>query len=281
MESYVLAVLCQTGLFATAGSVSGWLLRSLGLTSLAGGAFLGSGAYCFAILVRGGVWPPAALVASGVLGAVLGCLLVSSRTRVVAVDFALVSFCAQVAWHGLVSNADGVTGGALGLASVATIRLGGLSRLYSTLLLVAASFGITALLVRLATQNWFAVGASIVRRSTELADTLGIPRRRIELQAGILYGGCLGVCGAVISSYLSFVDPTGFDSGSSVTLLALAFMGENGPRGAVIGSALLGGIPEVLRLVGLPVSSAAYLRVTIAGVVTVAAALSFKRRLPS
>jgi ABC-type branched-subunit amino acid transport system permease subunit len=166
VASYLVAVCCQVGFFACAGLASGWLLRSLGLTPLVGGALMGSGAYAYALTLRYGLASPwAALAVAAISGGCLGYAVVAARHRVAGADFAMVTFCAQVVWHSLVANLTPVTGGALGLGGLATINVAGLGRVPASLALITVIFVITAVVMRRAGRGWFAVSTSVVASS--------------------------------------------------------------------------------------------------------------------
>jgi hypothetical protein len=107
-----------------------------------------------------------------------------------------------------------------------------------------------------------------------------VRRRHVEIQNGALYGLVLGATGAVIASYVSYVGPSSFDTGVSVTLLALGFLAERGVSMALVGAATLVGFPELLRMGGLPAAQAAYLRITLAGAATALAAVLLLLRSP-
>jgi branched-chain amino acid transport system permease protein len=281
VSNYVLAIVVQVSLFASAGLVTGWLIRSLGLTSLAGGALMGTGAYGFAILTEQGFAPFVALSVAGLLGMAAGWALIVARWRVIGADFALASFALQATWYGAAANANGLTGGALGISGVPPLMLGGAGRIETTLGLAGVMLGVVWWVQRRASLAMFDVGARVIECSTELADSLGVPRRSIEAQIACGYGLAIALSGSLLAAYLTFVGPATFGTDTSISILALGFFAaQTIPRG-LLGAVLLIGVPELFRLVGLPPSRAAYLRITLAGVVTIAAALALGRQRSS
>jgi branched-chain amino acid transport system permease protein len=233
----------------------------------------GAGGYTFAVLAIAG-WPT--LVAVGValgLSALVGSVLLSAQRRVVGPDFALFSFCIQVAWVAAVLGLTDVTGGALGLSGVPAL-LPFSSRETATAGLALGILMLFWVAARREQRSCYRVGAVTVARSSELGATLGLPVGLIRLQAGAFYGAFLGAAGVLLASYLSFVGPSGFDTSMAVLVLGVALLGRRSVAATALAALVLVGLPEAFRLFGgVGAARAGYLRLALAGMAVVVAAL--------
>jgi branched-chain amino acid transport system permease protein len=80
-----------------------------------------------------------------------------------------------------------------------------------------------------------------------------------------------GAAGGLYATYLSFIDPTSFDIGVSITILTMLVVG--GARtlaGSVVGPFLLLALPQVLALVDLPPTIVGPMRQLVYGALLVA-----------
>jgi branched-chain amino acid transport system permease protein len=263
---FLLGVLTLTVIFAAAGLPAAWLQRRLGLLSIAHMAVIGTGAYGYA-RVAAAAGPSVGVLAATVCGCLVGALTTSLSFRSVGEYFALSSFALQIGWYTLVSNTRALTGGMLGLAGVP--RPPGSEMIGSagaTLLLLVIFSSLWILASKLFSRSWIDTGFAVIARSGELGRTLGFPERRLRLGGGLFYGSLMGIVGAATAGFVSFVSPPLFDTGGSVTVLALGFLGQRRLIFTAIGSVLIVGLPECLRLTGMGSAETAYLRLALAGI---------------
>lgn len=278
--SFYLGVLAVVALFAVSGMAAAVLDRNLRLTSLAHAAVMGTGAYLFAIASRYSV-PFAGAAIIGLLGATLaGTVLVLLAHRVVGEDFALATFALQVAWFGLVVVPNPITGGALGLGGIPQLPL---SRWLGVPLALMVGAGAVLVpmvwVVRRSERGPFHAASAVLARSDELAATLGIERGWVRLQLGGVYGLLLGTAGVLLASYLSFIDPALFATGVSVSILAVgAFAARGSILYVVAGSAVIAGVPQVLRLVGLSPARSGAVQLMLGGMAVAVAGAAWLRR---
>ncbi len=99
------------------------------------------------------------------------------------------------------------------------------------------------------------------------AEAAGVPTLRLKLVATTLSGGFMGMAGAPLPYYVTYLDPTsGFSLNYAVNAIAMPLIGGTGSwLGPVIGAVLVGGLQEYLRVT---ISSA--VNVLVAGVLMVA-----------
>ena len=281
--SFYLGVVAVVVLYAVAGLAAAILDRHLRLVCLAHAAVMGTGAYLFALGTQHAA-PFAVAAAAGLTGAVVaGMIIVAISHRVVGEDFALATFALQVAWFGVVATPNRVTGGALGAGGLPANPLAEGLGAPLALILSAATVLLTFLwVVHRSERSPFRVASATLARSDELAATLGVRREWVRLQLGATYGLLLGAAGVLLASYLSFIDPTLFATGTSVAILAVgAFATRGSILTVVAGAAVIAGVPQVLKLVGVSSSRAGAVQLLLGGLAVAAVGAAWLRRDPA
>jgi branched-chain amino acid transport system permease protein len=94
---------------------------------------------------------------------------------------------------------------------------------------------------------------------------------RAKVSVSAMSGVFAGAAGGLYATYLSFIDPTSFDIGVSITILTMLVVG--GARtliGSVVGPFLLLALPQVLALVDLPPTIVGPMRQLVYGALLVA-----------
>ncbi len=106
-----------------------------------------------------------------------------------------------------------------------------------------------------------------IRDDEAAAEASGVPTLRLKLIATTLSGGFMGMAGAPLPYYVTYLDPaSGFSLNYAVNAIAMPLIGGTGSwLGPVIGAVLVGGLQEYLRVT---ISSA--VNVLVAGVLMVA-----------
>jgi branched-chain amino acid transport system permease protein len=225
-----------------------------GLIQLGQGAFVGIGAYCAAILSRdhGFGFPAALLSAAAVTGGfavLLGVPLLRLRGHYLALATVGLNATALI----VVSNAGDLTGGYDGFSGIPPIRLAGFVFTTDTQYFYLV-WGLLALvsLVTLSLRASRFGRAMIAVRDDELsAGTSGVPVVRLKVLAYGLCGVCGGLSGCLYAYYAHYVSPGDFDMVRSITLLVMLIVGgETSVAGAILGSILIGFLPEWLRFLG-------------------------------
>jgi branched-chain amino acid transport system permease protein len=256
--------------YAGSGLALSWFLKRLGLLNLSSGAIAGTAGYVFALVFRWSNEISFAILAALASGAVAGAFLAALALRLRELEFAIASFAVQIVWVGVVANSTGWLGGPLGIAGVAAPP-GSATLGAATAALLLATLLFAAVLV----SGWYErrtalpAAAAVVARSTELADTLGLPTVGVITLVGIGFGAALGALGVFLATYTSFVGIQVFSIQLSITLLAVSFAAIGSPISALFGAVVLVGSPEMLRLVGYPDASIGFVKMTLVGIVVV------------
>jgi branched-chain amino acid transport system permease protein len=200
------------------------------------------------------------------------------------VNFGITAFFAigaysTVALHKLVPTlplpamivVSGVLAGLVGLGTgYLTLRLRGVFFSIATLAL--------AVVVQTLITNWDFVGGArersslgygfaAIRDDEGAAEASGVPTLKLKLIATTLSGGFMGMAGAPLPFYVTYLDPaSGFSLNYAVNAIAMPLIGGTSSwLGPVVGAVLVGGLQEYLRVT---ISSA--VNVLVAGVLMVA-----------
>src|SRR5258708_4010149 len=117
-------------------------------------------------------------------------------------------------------------------------------------------------------------GFAAIRDDEAAAEAAGVPTLKLKLIATTLSGGFMGMAGAPLPYYVTYLDPTsGFNLNYAVNAIAMPLIGGTSSwLGPVLGAVLVGGLQEVLRVT---ISSAA--NVLVAGVLMVVFVIAARR----
>lgn len=278
--SFVSGTIILIAVYFVCGSAASLVEQRLRLISIAHGAMFGTGAYIFAIISTRYGWGHGAVFSAVIISGVVGVGLVLLSDRLMGEDYTLASFAFQIIWFGLMSNAQTLTGGALGIPNISgLVNMRFVDPLMKYLIICIILSAAVFVLMRRISGSYFAVASSIISCSRELAVTLGIPSSTAKVQIGILYGGISGLAGVLLASYIGYIDPTLFATEVSITILATGFFASlGGSLWVLFGAALLVGLPEVMRFVGMSTTQAAYLQMVLSGSAVTLAAIAFLRQ---
>jgi branched-chain amino acid transport system permease protein len=250
-----LAILCAVYVVAV------WsldvLIGRLGVFSLAQAAFVGVGAYGYALarirLEFGALGSLAVAVVASCAFAVIAAI----PARQLAGERAMLyTIAIQGITTILLFNLEDVTGGAFGIGGIKpVIELQG----GPTIAAPAITAAIVALSGALFFSRFHRSGASLLIRavgeSESLASTVGVNVSRTRIAAYVNSGASAGVVGAFLAGYMTFIDPNSFNLDESIFLItALLVGGSANLLGPALGVALVLLVPELLR--GISVSPA-------------------------
>jgi branched-chain amino acid transport system permease protein len=213
-------------------------------------AFFGVGTYATALLhARFGipfvVGMPVAAALAGLIGVLIG--FPATRLRTVYLALATFAFAEGAQW---VFNAwDKVTGGPDGLRISAPGVLG-----YHTgtdpraFPVMAAILALMIAATMYLTTSKLGRAMCAIRESEHVAAASGIDVRATKVLAFAISAVYAGVAGGMFTLFQSFVNPDVFGFGQIVLLLSMIVVGGLGSiPGVLIGVALLGLLPEIMR----------------------------------
>jgi branched-chain amino acid transport system permease protein len=228
------------------------LINLSGQLSLAHGGMVTLGAYTAALLVmKLDVSSWLALLAAGVVAALVSCIVGIPFTRLKGIYFTMVSiFFVQIVVL-TVQQWRSLTGGASGLFGIPRpdgfwgIVFKSKPSFYFMLLAIT----VVSLLVMWAIEH-SRVGLTFlgIRQADSLAESVGIDTTRYKVLAFSVGGFFAGVIGAFYAQYISTLDPTAFSFLFTIYILIYMIVGgQNAFLGPIIGAAFLTLVPEVAR----------------------------------
>ncbi|HEY1797136.1 MAG TPA: branched-chain amino acid ABC transporter permease [Stellaceae bacterium] len=223
-----------------------------GYTNFGTGAFFAIGAYGSAVLHKlggaaGGVPLPVMILVGGVVSGIVGLGTGYLTLRLRGVFFAIATLAITIVVQTLIVNWDYV-GGSRGIYIIrpATAPIIGtyIQYLYTLMIILCViSVGIARTIER----STFGLGCAAIRDDEQAAEAAGVPTLRLKLVATALSGGLMGMAGAPLPYYVTYLDPTSsFSLAYAVNSVAMPVIGGmQNWIGPVIGSILLGTIQQL------------------------------------
>ena len=248
---YYLGVLVFVGIYSLITIGLSMLMGYAGQISLGHAGFFAIGAYTSGLLTTKGGFPPlfaflVAILLTACVAFLIGVPSLKLRGHYLAM--ATLGF-GEIVHIALNASVD-LTGGPSGFGEIPRIALGGLlvesalSRYYLVYALV-----IIALLLSLNIVH-SRVGRALrsIHGSELAASAMGVNTARYKVQVFVLSAIYASVAGSLYAHFITFISPGSFDLTFSVLLVTMVVIGGmSSVWGALMGTALLGLLPEVLR----------------------------------
>jgi branched-chain amino acid transport system permease protein len=254
--SFVYTELVMMAIYIVLASSFDLIIGCGGMFSIAHAAFFGIGAYSAALLTTEQGWPVLVAWAAGALiCALLSLILGAIAVRVSSDYLVITSFGFLSIVLAILSNAQGLTGGFVGISGVPAPGIGGLtvdSDPQYVVLYTLIAVAVVAFLLYLS-RSPFGRTVKAIRDNSLAAEALGKRPTYAKVWVFSIAGGFAGIAGAMYSSYISFVSPDAFGNDVNVLIFAMVFIGGAGSiTGAVIGAIALTWIPALISLVSFP-----------------------------
>jgi len=221
-----------------------------GQVSLGHAAFLGIGAFAHGYFVKQGVPFVAALALATALNAVIGTIISFPLRRLSGLYMAMATYAVSVIAVEVFSGWEKVTGGLNGM-SIPPASLFGLAMprgpalYYLCLAILLCVVVLTLNLFRARTGKALAA----IRDSEVAARCLGV---NVAAVKGFAFGysaALTGLAGALLGHHLGHISPEAFDFKISLLLLLMIVIGGLGTmRGAIIGAAIIGYLPQAIAV---------------------------------
>jgi branched-chain amino acid transport system permease protein len=232
-------------------------------------AFFAIGAYSSVVLHK--LVPamplPAMIVVGGVMAGIVGVGTGYLTLRLRGVFFSIATLALAVVVQTLITNWDFVGGarGAYVLRPRTAPLIGGGYIEYLFLIMLGLCV-IALATARAIERSSLGFGFAAIRDDEAAAEASGVPTLKLKLIATGLSGGFMGMAGAPLPFYVTYLDPSsGFSLNYAVNAIAMPLIGGTSSwLGPVIGAVLVGGLQEYLRVT---ISSA--VNVLVAGVLMV------------
>lgn len=223
-------------------------------------AFQAIGAYTTVALYKIAPLPiPVLMVFGGVLAGIVGLGTGYLTLRLRGVFFSIATLALSVVMQTLVTNWDFVGGsrGAYIMRPMNAPMIGGTYIDYLFLMMLGLAV-LSVVIARTIEQSRLGTGFATIRDDEGAAEASGVPTLRLKLLATTLSGALMGMAGAPLPYYVTYLDPaSGFSLTYAVNAIAMPLIGGTASWiGPVIGAVILG---SVQQLVTVTISSAANL----------------------
>jgi branched-chain amino acid transport system permease protein len=239
-----------------------------GYTNFGVGAFFAIGAYSSVVLHKLTSLPvPVMIVVGGLMSGILGFGMGYLTLRLKGVFFAIATLALAIVAQTFIVNWDYV-GGSRGVYVIrpqqAPLYGSYIQYLYSLMLVLA---WVSVAIARTIERSRLGLGLNAIRDDEAAAEAGGVPTLRLKLISTTLSGALMGMAGAPLPYYVTYLDPaSSFNLSYAVNSVAMPLIGGmTSWIGPVIGAVLLGTIQQ---LATVTISSA--LNLLIVGVLLIA-----------
>lgn len=244
-----------------------------GVTSLAHSAFWGIGAYASALTLTKLSLPWPVGMALGMLVAIVVGALVAIPAARLRGDYLLVATVGfQVIIHAIFLNWRGLTNGPLGITAIPRPTVGSVAIVspMSYLVFSAVLFLFVLVVTWRLSESPFGRMLRAVRDDDVACQALGKNVVRATVLAFSISGGLAAIAGSFMAGWVTYIDPESFVLLNSLLVLTIVAVGGAGNfAGALVGTVVIVGLPEALRLLDLPGGLVGPLRQIIVGIVLV------------
>ena len=238
-------VVLQYVVLATAWNILGGYT---GYVNFGTAAFFALGAYTSVALGKLVSLPiPALMLAGGVISGVVGLGMGYLTLRLRGVFFSIATLALAVVVQTLITNWDFV-GGSRGAYTIRPAALEHFGSYVQYLFLVMLALAVVALAIAHVIEgSRLGYGFATIRDDEAAAEASGVPTLRLKLVATTLSGALMGMAGAPLPYYVTYLDPaSGFNLAYAVNSIAMPLIGGmTSWIGPLIGALLLGSIQQV------------------------------------
>ncbi len=219
-----------------------WTL-ACGLLTVGNAAFMGIGAYSAALLTMHTAIPfPAALLLGAFVPAAIALLIGRPTLRLSGVYLAMATLAFGEVVRIILLNAEGLTGGALGLNGIPQL---------TGWIHVAISLGAALYFTLRCARSRIGRASFAISQDETATEVMGLNVRAHKLFAFVLGAALAGLAGALNAHFTYFIGPNEYGFERGVEILAMGVLGGTGsPWGVVIGGVLITLLPELLRGLG-------------------------------
>ena len=241
-------VILQFVVLATAWTILGGYA---GYVNFGVPAFIAVGAYTAVVLFKSISAPLVVqIIGGGILAGLLGLMVGLLTLKLRGIFFSIATVAVVFILETVVMNWRYV-GGATGLQLTRPPDLWIFDTYTRMLFFVMAVLAVCSVsIARYIQDSFLGRGLRAVRDSEEAAECSGVPTLKIKLIACTISGALMGVAGAPMPMYLSYIEPTAtFNLNYSISALGMPIIGGTSHWiGPVIGALLLATIQQVVTV---------------------------------
>ena len=229
------------------------LLGGSGQLSIGQAAFYGIGAYTSALLTTTlGLPFPLALLGAGIVAA-LASLLMVPITRLTGAYLAVATLGFSIIVYLVIKNEEWLTGGSYGFISIPRAALFGFvlrDPTYSYYLNVGVAAIVYFTFARIQGSR-FGRAINAIREDPDAARASGLRVTLLKSECFVIAAFVAGLAGSLYAHEVRYLAPNDFTFWKSIEILIMVVIGGVGSlAGAILGAAVVVGLPEFLRGIG-------------------------------
>ena len=229
------------------------LLGYSGQLSIGQAAFYGIGAYTSALLTaRLGVPFPLALIGAGAAAAIASLLMVPI-TRLTGAYLAVATLGFSIIVFLFIQNEEWLTGGSYGFIGIPRAELFGYALrdpMWSYYLNVGVAAIVYFTFARIEDSR-FGRAINAIRQDADAARASGIRVTLLKSECFVIAAFVAGLAGSLYAHEVRYLAPNDFTFWKSIEMLIMVVIGGVGSlAGAILGAAVVVGLPEYLRAIG-------------------------------
>ena len=252
-DKFTLHILSLIAIASIAGMGLQVLLGYSGQLSIGQAAFYGIGAYTSALLTaRLGVPFPLALIGAGGAAAIASLLMVPI-TRLTGAYLAVATLGFSIIVFLFIQNEEWLTGGSYGFIGIPRAELFGYALrdpMWSYYLNVGMAAIVYFTFARIAGSR-FGRAINAIRQDADAARASGIRVTLLKSECFVIAAFVAGLAGSLYAHEVRYLAPNDFTFWKSIEILIMVVIGGVGSlAGAILGAAVVVGLPEYLRAIG-------------------------------
>ena len=229
------------------------LLGYSGQLSIGQAAFYGIGAYTSALLTaKLGVPFPLALIGAGAAAAIASLLMVPI-TRLTGAYLAVATLGFSIIVFLFIQNEEWLTGGSYGFIGIPRAELFGYALrdpMWSYYLNVGVAAIVYFTFARIEGSR-FGRAINAIRQDADAARASGIRVTLLKSECFVIAAFVAGLAGSLYAHEVRYLAPNDFTFWKSIEMLIMVVIGGVGSlAGAILGAAVVVGLPEYLRAIG-------------------------------
>lgn len=252
-DKFVLHVLSLIAIASIVAMGLQVLLGYSGQLSIGQAAFYGIGAYTSALMTtKLGLPFPLALLGAGIAAAVASLLMVPI-TRLTGAYLAVATLGFSIIVYLFLKNEEWLTGGSYGFISIPRAALFGYvlrDPIYSYYLNVGVAAMVYLTFSRIEGSR-FGRAINAIRQDPEAARASGLRVTLLKSECFVIAAFVAGLAGSLYAHEVRYLAPNDFTFWKSIEILIMVVIGGVGSlAGAILGAAVVVGLPEFLRGIG-------------------------------
>jgi branched-chain amino acid transport system permease protein len=252
-DKFALHVLSLIAIASIAAMGLQVLLGYSGQLSIGQAAFYGIGAYTSAFLTaKLGVPFPLALIGAGVAAAIASLLMVPI-TRLTGAYLAVATLGFSIIVYLFIKNEEWLTGGSYGFIGIPRAELFGYvlrdprSSYYLNVGVAAVVYFVFARIEG----SRFGRAINAIRQDADAARASGVRVTLLKSECFVIAAFVAGLAGSLYAHEVRYLAPNDFTFWKSIEILIMVVIGGVGSlAGAILGAAVVVGLPEYLRAMG-------------------------------